>query len=32
MDRFPFDWAKIKGWDVPLASLGLPGGPDIGWP
>ena len=32
MDRFQFDWAKIKRWDVPLASLGLPDGPDISWP
>ena len=32
MDRFQFDWAKIKRWDVPLASLGLPDGPDINWP
>src|SRR5689334_4072846 len=22
MERFQFDWAKIKRWDVPLASLG----------
>jgi hypothetical protein len=32
MDRFQFDWAKIKRWDVPLASLGLQDGPDISWP
>ena len=32
MDRFQFDWAKIKRWNVPLASLGLPDGPDISWP
>lgn len=32
MDRFQFDWAKIKRWDVPLASLGLADGPDISWP
>jgi hypothetical protein len=32
MDRFQFDWAKIKRWDVPLAGLGLPDGPDISWP
>ena len=24
--------SKIKRWDVPLASLGLPDGPDISWP
>jgi hypothetical protein len=32
MDRFQSDWAKIKRWDVPPASPGLPPGPDIGWP
>ncbi len=32
MDRFQFGWAKIKRWDVPLASLGLADGPDISWP
>jgi hypothetical protein len=32
MDRFQFDWAKIKRWNVPLASLGLQDGPDISWP
>jgi hypothetical protein len=32
MDRFQFDWGKIKRWDVPLAKLGLPDGPDISWP
>jgi hypothetical protein len=32
MDRFQFDWARIERWDVPLASLGLPDGPDISWP
>ena len=32
MDRFQFDWAKIKRWDVPLAGLGLPDGPNISWP
>jgi hypothetical protein len=31
MDRFQFDWAKIKRWDVPLTGLGLPDGPDISW-
>ncbi len=32
MDRFQFDWAKIKRWNVPLAKLGLPDGPEISWP
>ena len=32
MDRFQFDWAKIKRWDVALADLALPDGPDITWP
>jgi hypothetical protein len=32
MDRFQFDWGKIKRWNVPLAKLGLPDGPDISWP
>jgi hypothetical protein len=32
MDRFQFDWARIKRWDVPLASLGLQDGPYISWP
>jgi hypothetical protein len=32
MDRFQFDWDKIKSWDVALADLDLPDGPDISWP
>jgi hypothetical protein len=32
MDRYQFDWEKIKHWDVPLAGLDLPDGPHIGWP
>ena len=32
MDRFQFDWGKINHWNVPLADLGWPDGPDITWP
>jgi hypothetical protein len=32
MERFQFDWAKIKHWDVALADLALPDGPDVSWP
>jgi hypothetical protein len=32
MDRFQFDWGKINHWNVPLADLGWPDGPDISWP
>jgi len=32
MDRFQFDWGKINHWNVPLADLGWPDGPDINWP
>ena len=32
MDRFQFDWAKIKRWNVPLAKLALADGPEISWP
>ncbi len=29
MDRFKFDWAKIKRWNVPLTKLALADGPEI---
>ena len=32
MDRFQLDWGKINHWNVPLADLGWPDGPDISWP
>jgi hypothetical protein len=32
MERFQFDWDKIKDWNVPLDDLDLPDGPDISWP
>lgn len=32
MDRYEFDWARIKHRDVPLADLDPPDGPLICWP
>jgi hypothetical protein len=32
MQRYQFDWDKIKDWDVSLDDLDLPDGPDISWP
>jgi hypothetical protein len=32
MERFQFDWDKIKSWNVALDDLALPDGPDISWP
>jgi hypothetical protein len=32
MERYQFDWAKIKHWNVALGDLDLPDGPPISWP
>ena len=32
MERYQFDWAKIRHWNVALTDLDLPDGPHISWP
>ena len=32
MERYQFDWAKIKHWNVTLGDLDLADGPHISWP